>query len=43
MRKSLIAMLLIVVFLQPPQPVEAGGAFATEVTQLLNQGQLVLQ
>ena len=33
MRKGMIAALLIVVFVQPPQPVEA-GAFATEVTQV---------
>ncbi|MEO8128748.1 MAG: P-type conjugative transfer protein TrbJ, partial [Bryobacteraceae bacterium] len=42
MRKSMIATLLIVVFVQPPQPVEA-GAFATEVTQILNHGQLIMQ
>jgi len=42
MRKGLIARLLIVVFVQPPQPVEA-GAFATEVTQILNHGQLIMQ
>lgn len=42
MRKGMIATLLIVVFVQPPQPVEA-GAFATEVTQILNHGQLIMQ
>jgi P-type conjugative transfer protein TrbJ len=42
MRKGLIAGLLIVVFVQPPQPAEA-GAFATEVTQILNHGQLIMQ
>lgn len=42
MRKGLIAALLITVFVQPQQPVQA-GAFATEVTQLLNHGQLVMQ
>ena len=42
MRKGMIAALLIVVFAQPPQPVEA-GAFATEVTQILNHGQLIMQ
>ena len=42
MRKGLIAGLLIVVFVQPPQPVEA-GALATEVTQILNHGQLIMQ
>ena len=42
MRKGMTAALLIVVFVQPPQPVEA-GAFATEVTQILNHGQLVMQ
>jgi P-type conjugative transfer protein TrbJ len=42
MRKGLVALILIVVFAQPPQHLE-GGAFATEVTQLLNHGQLVMQ
>jgi type IV secretion system protein TrbJ len=42
MRKGMMAALLITVFIQPPQPVEA-GAFATEVTQLLNHGQLIMQ
>jgi P-type conjugative transfer protein TrbJ len=42
MRKGIIAALLIVIFVQPPRPVEA-GAFATEVTQLLNHGQLIMQ
>lgn len=42
MRKSLIALLtLLTVALQPPQRVDA-GAFATEVTQVLNHAQLVL-
>jgi P-type conjugative transfer protein TrbJ len=42
MRQGLIAGLLIVVFVRPPQPAEA-GAFATEVTQILNHGQLIMQ
>jgi P-type conjugative transfer protein TrbJ len=42
MRKGMIAALLTVVFVQPPQPVVA-GAFATEVTQILNHGQLIMQ
>jgi P-type conjugative transfer protein TrbJ len=42
MRKGIIAALLIVIFVQPPRPLEA-GAFATEVTQLLNHGQLIMQ
>lgn len=42
MRKSLIALLLIGVSVQAPPRVEA-GAFATEFTQLLNHGQLVME
>ena len=42
MRKGLIAsFLLFALAIDSPQPVEA-GAFATEVTQLLNHAQLVL-
>jgi len=37
MRKGMIAALLIVIFVQPPQPVEA-GAFATEVTNFSTTG-----
>jgi len=42
MRKSMILLVLLAASVQNPQPVEA-GAFATEVTQLLNHAQLVLQ
>lgn len=43
MRKCLIAFLVFcTVSLQNPQPAEA-GAFATEITQLLNHGQLIMQ
>jgi type IV secretion system protein TrbJ len=42
MRKSVIVFVLLGFSVQSPQPVEA-GAFATEVTQLLNHAQLVLQ
>jgi P-type conjugative transfer protein TrbJ len=42
MRKSLIAVLVIAVSVQAPPRVEA-GAFATEFTQLLNHGQLVME
>lgn len=43
MRKCLIAIfVLCTVSLQNPQPAEA-GAFATEITQLLNHGQLIMQ
>ena len=42
MRKSLIALILIALSVQTPQPVEA-GAFATEFTQVLNHGQLVME
>src|SRR5579872_4543406 len=42
MRKSLMILVLLAVAAQSPQRVEA-GAFATEVTQLLNHAQLVLQ
>jgi P-type conjugative transfer protein TrbJ len=42
MRKSIITVVLIAFSVQQPPPVEA-GAFATEVTQLLNHGQLVMQ
>jgi P-type conjugative transfer protein TrbJ len=42
MRKSVIVLVLVVLAGQNPQPVEA-GAFATEVTQLLNNAQLVME
>ena len=42
MRKSLILIVLFGVAAQNPPRVEA-GAFATEVTQLLNHAQLVMQ
>src|SRR5215470_17849020 len=42
MRKSVIVLVLVAFSVQNPKPVEA-GAFATEVTQLLNHAQLVLQ
>lgn len=42
MRKSLIVLTLLVFSAKNPQRIEA-GAFATEVTQLLNHAQLVLQ
>lgn len=43
MRKCVIAFLVFcTVSLQNPQPAEA-GAFATEITQLLNHGQLIMQ
>lgn len=42
MRKGIIAIVLIAFSAQQPQPVD-GGVFATEVTQLLNHGQLVMQ
>jgi len=42
MRKSVIVFVLSAVAVQNPQRVDA-GAFATEVTQLLNHAQLVLQ
>jgi P-type conjugative transfer protein TrbJ len=42
MRKGIITVVLIAFSVQQSQPVEA-GAFATEVTQLLNHGQLVMQ
>ena len=42
MRKSVIVLVLLAFSVQNPQRVEA-GAFATEVTQLLNHAQLVLQ
>jgi P-type conjugative transfer protein TrbJ len=41
-RKSLIALILIALSVQSPPSAEA-GAFATEFTQLLNHGQLVMQ
>src|ERR1700751_5228075 len=41
MRKSVMILVLLAVAGQSPQPAEA-GAFATEVTQLLNHAQLVL-
>ena len=42
MRKSVIVFVLLALAVRNPQPVEA-GAFATEVTQLLNHAQLLLQ
>lgn len=42
MRKSVMILVLVAVAAQGPQRVEA-GAFATEITQLLNHAQLVLQ
>ena len=42
MRKSVIVFVLLALAVQNPQRVEA-GAFATEVTQLLNHAQLVMQ
>jgi len=42
MRKSVIVFVLLALSVQNPQRVEA-GAFATEVTQLLNHAQLVMQ
>jgi P-type conjugative transfer protein TrbJ len=42
MRKSLAILFLLAFSIQSPPPLEA-GAFATEVTQLLNHAQLVLQ
>ena len=42
MRKCLTILLLLLVSLQAPKPVRA-GAFATEITQLLNHAQLVMQ
>ena len=42
MRKSVIVFVLLALAVRNPQPVEA-GAFATEITQLLNHAQLLLQ
>ena len=42
MRKSVIVFVLLALAVQNPQRVEA-GAFATEITQLLNHAQLVMQ
>jgi P-type conjugative transfer protein TrbJ len=42
MRKSLIVLVLLALAVQSPPQVEA-GAFATEVTQLFNHAQLVMQ
>jgi P-type conjugative transfer protein TrbJ len=42
MRKGVIVLVFLVTAVQSPQRVEA-GAFATEVTQLLNHAQLVMQ
>ena len=42
MRKSIIVLVLLALAVQNPQRVEA-GAFATEITQLLNHAQLVMQ
>jgi type IV secretion system protein TrbJ len=42
MRKSVIVFVLLAFAIQNPQRVEA-GAFATELTQLLNHAQLVMQ
>lgn len=44
MRRSLTASVLSVVLLaDTPVPMHAGGVFATEFTQLLNHGQLIMQ
>jgi P-type conjugative transfer protein TrbJ len=42
MRKCVTVLVLSLLTLQTPQPVQA-GAFATEITQLLNHAQLVMQ
>ena len=42
MRKGLIVLVLLAFAVQSPRPAEA-GAFATEFTQLLNHGQLVME
>ena len=42
MRKIVMILVLLAVSVQNPQRAEA-GAFATEVTQLLNHAQLILQ
>jgi P-type conjugative transfer protein TrbJ len=42
MRKGIIVLVLLVLAVQNPQRVKA-GAFATEVTQLLNHAQLVME
>lgn len=42
MRKRVTLLLISLFSLQAPQPVQA-GAFATEITQLLNHAQLVMQ
>jgi conjugal transfer/entry exclusion protein len=42
MRKGVVVLVLLVLAAQSPQRVEA-GAFATEVTQLLNHAQLVME
>lgn len=44
MRRSLTASALtLVLLLEKPVPAKAGGVFATELTQLLNHGQLVME
>src|SRR5215469_14492281 len=42
MRKGVVVLVLLVLAIQSPQRVEA-GAFATEITQLLNHAQLVME
>src|SRR4051794_2783001 len=42
MRKGVIAIVVCGLILQTPEPVHA-GAFATEFTQILNHGQLVME
>lgn len=42
MRKRLIIVLVSLLSIRAPQPVQA-GAFATEITQLMNHAQLVMQ
>src|SRR5690348_13513805 len=42
MRERLIMLLVPLLSIQAPQPVQA-GAFATEITQLMNHAQLVMQ
>jgi P-type conjugative transfer protein TrbJ len=44
MRRSLTASFLsLALLVDAPVPVHAGGVFATELTQLLNHGQLIMQ
>ena len=44
MRRGMTAFVLtFAILFEAPNPVQAGGVFATELTQLLNHGQLVMQ